>query len=553
MPSQKSHSGDCARCTFERDQADQANLGTLETTLGIEGGSALSTPQIESPGTLIEKAHTLLHPHRYDVPLLKPHSLTCPLRSIRARPDIAPTRFKPPLFLKCGPLLRYCGLRRDKPKSRSGRTAVQPDREIWRGSVMIVTQDTNSSYELAPTLRLFLQPMELLPPPPAQVDGEMDELAPEYIDPIAGLPKLERDGRTLYIRPVDHLEEEKDLSRDNSAHGLYEEKRSPVDGATDRKQGMQYDGEKAGKYKEVRGFRLHAEQGVTFWRFNLEIELRDKQQRIAYRINRGPATGFWVPARDQAMNIMFHSCNGFSLDVDTDSYCGPDPMWRDVLNTHQTQPFHVMLGGGDQIYNDRVEEDTKLFKEWMDLRDEHHKEKAPFTPELQAELEEFYLNRYCMWFSQGLFSIAVSQIPMINIFDDHDIIDGFGSYPDHYMSSPIFCGLGSIAFKFYMLFQHQSSIDEGEETEPTWVLGTQPGPYIKEMSRSIFTQLGRGISFLGLDCRTERMNDEIVSAETYHKVFARLGKEIIKGETKHLIVLVGIPVAYPRMVWLENL
>lgn len=552
-PSKKSYSSDCAGCIFERDQADKANLDTVETTLGIEGGSAGNSPQVETPGTLKAKAFTYFHSPKSNLPPLKPHLLTCPLRSIRARPDIAPTRFKPPLFLKSGPLLRYCGLRRDRPKSRSGRNHVQPEREIWRGSVMIVTQDAHSSYELAPTLRLFLQPMELLPPPPAQVDGEIDELAPEYIDPIAGLPKIGRDGRTLYIRPVDHLDEAKDLSREDSADGLYEINRSPVDGATDRKQTLQYDGEKAGKYKEVRGFRLHAEQGVTFWRFNLEIELRDQQQRIAYRINRGPATGFWVPARDQAMNIMFHSCNGFSHDVDPDLYCGPDPMWRDVLNTHQTQPFHVMLGGGDQIYMDRVMEDTKLYKEWAEMRDEHHKEKAPFTPELQAELEAFYLNRYCLWFSQGLFSIAVSQVPMINIFDDHDIIDGFGSYPDQLMSSPVFSGLGAIAFKFYMLFQHQSSIDEGEETEPTWVLGTQPGPYIQEMSRSIFTHLGRSIAFLGLDCRTERMNDEIVSAETYHKVFARLGKEITKGETKHLIVLVGVPVAYPRMVWLENL
>lgn len=54
---------------------------------------------------------------------------------------------------------------------------------------MIVTQDSESSYELAPTLRLFVQPMELLPPPPAQVSGETGELAPEYIDPIARLPK----------------------------------------------------------------------------------------------------------------------------------------------------------------------------------------------------------------------------------------------------------------------------------------------------------------------------------------------------------------------------
>jgi PhoD related phosphatase len=103
------------------------------------------------------------------------------------------------------------------------------------------------------------------------------------------------------------------------------------------------------------------------------------------------------------------------------------------------------------------------------------------------------------------------------------------------------------------LFQHQSSIDEGEETEPSWILGAQPGPYIPELSRSIFTHLGRSIAFLGLDCRTERTYDEVVSPETYDKVLDRLEKSIIKGETKHLIVLLGIPIAYPRMVWLENM
>lgn len=35
-------------------------------------------------------------------------------------------------------------------------------------------------------------------------------------------------------------------------------------------------------------------------------------------------------------------------------------------------------------------------------------------------------------------------------------------------------------------------------------------------------------------------------------LFDRCRKEIIKGETKHLIVLLGVPVAYPRLVWLEN-
>ena len=38
---------------------------------------------------------------------------------------------------------------------------------------------------------------------------------------------------------------------------------------------------------------------------------------------------------------------------------------------------------------------------------------------MQEELEIFYLERYSMWFSQGLFGMANSQIPMINIWDDH--------------------------------------------------------------------------------------------------------------------------------------
>ncbi|APA09770.1 hypothetical protein sscle_05g045400 [Sclerotinia sclerotiorum 1980 UF-70] len=466
----------------------------------------------------------------------------------------APTRFKPPLLLKCGPLLRYYGIRTEKTSSRSVARGPLPEREVWRGSVMIVTQDSSSSYELAPTLRLFLQPVDLLPPPPAQVDGE--ELAPEYIDPIAGLTKIGRDGRTLYTRPVEQLPEGKDLSRIETNEGLFESRRSHLDGNTDpkrRRRKDQYDGEKAGKFKEVRGFRLYSDKGFTFWRFNIEVELRSKQQRIAYRINRGPATGFWVPARGQSMNIMFHSCNGFTMDVHPNDFSGPDPLWRDVLNTHQTQPFHVMLGGGDQLYNDHMMERTTLFKEWLNIKNPLRKEALPFTPEMQDEMEHFYLDSYCMWFSQGLFGVANSQIPMINIFDDHDIIDGFGSYPDTYMKCPVMSGLGSVAFKYYMLFQQQSSIDEGEETEPSWILGAQPGPYIPELSRSIFTGLGRGISFLGIDCRTERMNDEIVTAETYTKIFDRLERDIIKGQTKHLIVLLGVPIAYPRMVWLETL
>ncbi|GAP84331.1 hypothetical protein SAMD00023353_0701460 [Rosellinia necatrix] len=480
----------------------------------------------------------------------------------------ARTAFKPPLYLKCGPLLRYCGMGVDRPigdntpGDKTPENKTSEDKKLWRGSVMIVTQDSDSSYDTVPTLRLFAQPIELLPPPPAEVQGEQP-LLPEYVDPIAGLPKVGHRGETLYVRPVDQLEEAKDLSMVEPDDGLFELTRSipedyanssdPPDSFPSRKKRTEIDGETLGKYRDVCGFRLHAERGHTFWRFNIEVELREKQQRIAYRINSGPPIGFWVPGRDESMNIMFHSCNGFSQSVNPDDFSGPDPMWRDVLNVHQTRPFHVMVGGGDQVYNDVVAHKAKLFREWIAIKNPLHKSNAPFTAGMQEELEAFYMERYMLWFSQGLFGLASSQIPMVNMYDDHDIIDGFGSYPHHFMKSPVFSGLGNVAFKYYMLFQHQSTPDETEESEPSWCLGVKPGPYITQRSRSLFVSLGARVSLLAVDTRAERTREEVVHVDTWKKLMDRCYDEIDKDKTHHLLVLLGVPIAYPRLVWLENI
>lgn len=387
------------------------------------------------------------------------------------------------------------------------------EKEFWRGSIMIVTKDSRSSYDVPPTLRLFSQPMDLLPPPPAEVSGENGALAPEYVDPTAGLMKVGRDGRPLYVKPVDHLEEEVDLSAVETDDGIYELSPSMIDyRAEGSKQPIPsnrihpVDGETAGLHRDITGVRLYADaaRDVTFWRFNLEIELSATQQRIAYRINQGPALGFWVPAMGKPMNIMFHSGNGFGPNVDSNPLCGPDPLWRDILNEHQTQPFHVMIGGGDQIFNDGVITDLAMFQEWIKIKNAADRYGAPLTPEFRAELEKFYLERYASWFSQGLFSLANSQIPMVNIWNDHEIFEGFGSYNEEFMQSAVISGLGKIAFKYYLLFQHHSVPDETEVDEPSWLLGARPGPYMEQRSRNLFMSLGSDVAFLGLDCRTER-------------------------------------------------
>ena len=197
---------------------------------------------------------------------------------------------------------------------------------------MIVTVDSESSYDPAPALRLFHQPMNILPPPPIQVHNESGEDLPsEFIDPIAGLPKMTRTGKIVYVKPVEDLEESVDVSRLENDDGLYEETRtanvptaygkadellgrSPLPSLR-KSQSRNREERPSGRYREIRGVRLHAERGVTFWRFNLEVELGEAQARIGYRINGAASIGFWVPARGKTMNMMFHSCNGFSLSV----------------------------------------------------------------------------------------------------------------------------------------------------------------------------------------------------------------------------------------------
>ena len=258
--------------------------------------------------------------------------LTLSMRSIRIRPAPALATFDPPLYLKCGPLLRYTGLKRDRLQTQTRSGPSSSERETWRGSVMIVTADADSSYDPAPTLRLFPEAMDLLPSPPQHVDAEDGhELPAEYIDPVAGLPKLSRRGKTIYVKPVDDLEQGVDLSRLEDDDGLFEEFRTAAvptaygtpdfhpgrsNGTSQTNPKIGGRGERASKRgQHVRGVRLHAERGVTFWRFNLEVELSVQQTRVAYSINGSPSVGFWIPGRGQSMNVMFHSCNGFSMSV----------------------------------------------------------------------------------------------------------------------------------------------------------------------------------------------------------------------------------------------
>lgn len=341
--------------------------------------------------------------------------------------------------------------------------------------------------------------------------------------------------------------------------------------------------------------KLFEDPRKGFWRYEIDVPFEEQETAWEYIIPRlitakekkplDNVRTFVVPSKHESMRIMFHSCNGFSVGTDMDQWTGP-VLWNDVLRVHEQQPFHVMIGGGDQIYNDGVRVDGPLAP-WTAIGNPRKRREFPFNEEMRAKCDNYYFDNYIRWYGTEPFATANAQIAQLNIWDDHDIIDGFGSYTDHFMKCSVFRGIGGVAHKYYLLFQHhippppstyttdapQTTKTTGATTaadsvqlrdtfvmmpkqeDPSFIIGTRPGPYVEERSRNIYCQLGKRIAFLGIDARTERTRHQINYPETYDLIFRRTGEELAKsnGTIKHLILLLGVPIAYPRLQWLENI
>ena len=306
-----------------------------------------------------------------------------------------------------------------------------------------------------------------------------------------------------------------------------------------------------------------AERGKSyvFWRFKIEVALADAAQTVTYAVDGiTQPNEFNVPAKTQNFRWACHSCNGFSSGVKTEEWGGADPLWRDVLTEHERDPFHVVMGGGDQIYNDPIVTIPEL-KEWNDKEDRVEAMKMPATDEIRAGIDRYLFRHYVEWFGSGAFSQAIARIPMINMLDDHDLIDGFGTYPDRLMMSSIFNTIGSRGYFFYLLFQQFVCDAEDDITNSpanagpanpfrSLVIGG-PGAYIPYPTHSILTYLGPNQYSLLLDCRAQRRLDQVVAQDTYDRC-----REAVLGlpdSVQHLMVQLGVPLAYPRMVVIEKL
>ncbi len=282
---------------------------------------------------------------------------------------------------------------------------------------------------------------------------------------------------------------------------------------------------------------LYSYGNRKIWRFEWAVDQTDKEQAIEYSID-GDKWKFVVPPakKDAGFRFAYSSCNGYGSAKDAKKIEDKNKMWKVLSEQHDKKPYHLMIMGGDQVYGDPIWEMSSALKKWAE-KSGKERWKAKFTQQMDAQVEKFYMDLYCSRWSQPEQAKMFAQIPAVMMWDDHDVFDGWGSYPEDWQASEVYQGIFAQGSKYFSLFQIQAHPDDLPEA----VFKRQPG-------FSYGYQIG-DVAILALDTRFERTRKMIMSSHAWDQTFSWLdGLE----NCKHLLVMASIPLVYPDFGLMEK-
>jgi hypothetical protein len=274
------------------------------------------------------------------------------------------------------------------------------------------------------------------------------------------------------------------------------------------------------------------------WRFDFGVTLTESPQKISYRIEGEPtAWEFHVPEKGAIPNMAYSSCTGFSSNKLMQKTEDPYGMVRNLIGQHTSNPYHLLMMGGDQIYADSMFDTLPELHDWLPLS-RQEKIDHPYTADMASAVERFYRELYVKWWGQKDLTTLLASIPTLMMWDDHDIFDGWGSYDPELQVSDVYKGLFASARAAFSLFQLQLAEDEAHPAripgQQTFSLGLNLGP----------------LAILAPDMRSERSNSEVISQVSWKAVYDWL--DTLTGDCTHLLVMSSIPVVHPDFSELEK-
>ncbi|WP_421282180.1 alkaline phosphatase D family protein [Aeromonas taiwanensis] len=234
---------------------------------------------------------------------------------------------------------------------------------------------------------------------------------------------------------------------------------------------------------------------------------------------------FHLPGKKEQVRIGYASCNGFSDFKLLTSTPAPYAMWDKLAAEHKAHPFSLLLMGGDQVYADSLWTSVPTLKAWNEL-DREEKVKRKATRTMVEQLDRFYCELYCKQWSRPEVAFMLARVPSAMMWDDHDIFDGWGSYPEDLQRCEVYQAIYAAATKYFRLFQLRSEANgallDKTLNHHTWRLGF------------------RGYQILALDNRANRTLTRVMSPSQWDQINAALAA----CDSGHLLVMAGVPVVY---------
>src|SRR3546814_16994386 len=103
-------------------------------------------------------------------------------------------------------------------------------------------------------------------------------------------------------------------------------------------------------------------------------------------------------------------------------------------------PFGLLLQGGDQLYADEVVRQHPGLRAWHRCRTSHTHHHA-FTETMREAAARFSVERYLTLYGLPGIAALVARVPSLMLWDDHYILDGWGSPQPATLHNPVCTGL----------------------------------------------------------------------------------------------------------------
>lgn len=280
------------------------------------------------------------------------------------------------------------------------------------------------------------------------------------------------------------------------------------------------------------------------WRAVLNIPVND-QRHIQYQLSldNQPVMDksgnsiwtFFVPGLGEKPKLAYASCNGFSDYKLMTSTEEPYKLWKKMAALHSDAPFSLLLLGGDQVYADSIWTQLGSLKSWNELgRKDKIKRKA--TKEIHAQVDRFFSELYVDRWNKEPMASMLASIPSIMMWDDHDIFDGWGSYPEDLQTCEIYTAIFAAAKKHFVLLQARG-------VENTSLIATNNHGHFS-MAVNF-----RGYNILALDNRSDRTLEQVMGKEQWSDVIHYLDNQCDDG---HLLLMSAVPVVYRDFSFAES-